>query len=115
MKITYKNKKAEKRFSIEYQDKWKYPDNVKIQLVVIRDFITDAESFQDLAMNRPLRLEKLLGNLKDQWSIRVGNTAYRITLIPCDDNEVEITSGDILAMATTIKIVEIVEVSNHYE
>ena len=83
--------------------------------MVIRDFITDAESFRDLAMNRPLRLEKLLGNLKDQWSIRVGNTAYRITLIPCDDNEVEITSGDILAMATTIKIVEIVEVSNHYE
>ncbi len=92
-----------------------YSEDIKLLLIITRDYITDAVSFQDIAMNRPLRLERLSGKLKNLWSIRVGNTKYRIILIPCDDNEVEITNGDILAIATTIKIVEIVEVSNHYE
>ena len=55
------------------------------------------------------------GKRKHEWSIYVGNTGYRVTLIPCDDEENEIISGDILAQCKMIKIVKVTEVSNHYE
>ena len=45
----------------------------------------------------------------------MGNTGYRITLIPCDDDDNEITSSDIMAQCKTIKVVLVTEVSNHYE
>ena len=50
-----------------------------------------------------------------EWSIRLGNTGYRVTMIPCDENEKEIIDGDIMAQCKTIKIVKVTEVSNHYE
>lgn len=52
---------------------------------------------------------------KDEWSIRLGNTGYRVTMIPCDDFENEIIEGDIMAQCKMIKIVRVTEVSNHYE
>ena len=45
----------------------------------------------------------------------LGNTGYRVTMIPCDNEGNEITEGDILAQCKTIKIVKVTEVSNHYE
>lgn len=45
----------------------------------------------------------------------MGNTGYRVTMIPCDNNKNEIIEGDILALCKFIKIVKITEVSNHYE
>ena len=58
---------------------------------------------------------RLKGNRKDEWSIRLGNTGYRVTMIPCDDNRNEIVDGDIMAQCKMIKIVKVTEVSNHYE
>lgn len=69
----------------------------------------------DLINYPSFRFHKLVGDRKGQWSIYVGRTGYRVALIPCDENEQEILSGDVLASAKLIKIVEIVEVSNHYE
>ena len=85
MQILYKNKTAEKQFSSKYKKNWKYPEQVK----------------------RKLR--------KGEWSIYLGNTGYRVTMIPCDDNGNEIIDGDIMAKCRMIKIVCITEVSNHYE
>ena len=62
-----------------------------------------------------LFFERLKGTRKNEWSIRVGNTGYRVTMIPCNDDEKEIVEGDILAKCRIIKIVKITEVSNHYE
>ena len=57
----------------------------------------------------------LKGNRKDEWSIRLGNTRYRGTMIPCDNEGQEITEDDILSQCKIIKIVKVTEVSNHYE
>lgn len=57
----------------------------------------------------------LHGNRKGEWSIYLGNTGYRVTMIPCDNNGVEILDGDIMAKCKIIKIICITEVSNHYE
>ena len=115
MKVLYSNKKIEKQFSSTYKSSWRYPEQVKKKLEGAENYIRNADSLIDIANYPPFRFERLGGNRKDEWSIRLGNTGYRVALIPCDEKEEEITEGDILALAKTIKIVEITEVSNHYE
>lgn len=88
MQILYKNKTAEKQFSSKYKKNWNYP---------------------------PFHFHGLHGDRKGEWSIYLGNTGYRVTMIPCDDNGNEIIDGDIMARCRMIKIVCITEVSNHYE
>lgn len=75
----------------------------------------NADSLMDIANYPPFHFEHLKGDRKDEWSIRLGKTGYRVTLIPCDNDENEITEGDILAQCKMIKIVKVTEVSNHYE
>lgn len=75
----------------------------------------NAESLMDVANYPPFHFEHLKGDTKDEWSIRLGNTGYRVTMIPCDNDGNEIVEGDILAQCKMIKIVKVTEVSNHYE
>ena len=79
------------------------------------NYIINASSLMDVASYTPFHFEHLKGDRKDEWSIRLGNTGYRVTMIPCDDNGCEIVEGDILAQCRMIKIVKVTEVSNHYE
>lgn len=69
----------------------------------------------DIANYPPFHFHKLHGNRECEWSIYLGNTGYRVTMIPCDDTGSEITDGDIIAKCKMIKIICITEVSNHYE
>ena len=79
------------------------------------NFILNADSLMDIANYSPFHFERLKGKRKDEWSIRLGNTGYRVTMIPCDNSENEIVEGDILSQCKMIKIVKVTEVSNHYE
>jgi len=115
MTILYKNKTVKEQFCSEYKKKWKYPEQVKIRLVITERFIKAADSLRDIIQYAPFRFERLKGKRKDEWSIRLGNTGYRVTIIPCDNNGDEIVEGDIMAQCKTIKVIEITEVSNHYE
>lgn len=115
MKILYNSTKVERQFSSRYKKKWRYPPMVIEKLVSAENFILQAESLMDVANFTPYRFERLKGKRKNEWSIRLGNTGYRVILIPCDDNGTEIIHGDILAQCKTIKVVLVMEVSNHYE
>lgn len=115
MNILYKNKFAEKQFCSRYKKKWKYPEQVRKKLEAAENYMINADSLMDVANYLPFHFERLRGNRKDEWSIRLGNTGYRVTMIPCDENENEILEGDILANCKMIKIVKVTEVSNHYE
>ena len=115
MKILYNNSTAEKQFCSKYKKKWRYPEQVKKKLEAAENYILNADSLMDIANFLPFHFEHLKGNRKEECSIRLGNTGYRVTMIPCDDNENEIIGGDILAQCKTIKIVKVTEVSNHYE
>ena len=88
---------------------------ISVTKMVIKNFILNAESLMDVANYPPFHFEHLKGDRKDEWSIRLGNTGYRVTMIPCDNDGNEITEGDILAQCKMIKIVKVTEVSNHYE
>lgn len=115
MQILYKSETAKKQFNSEYKKKWRYPEQVKKKLEAAENFILNADSLEDIANYIPFHFEHLKGDRKDEWSIRLGNTGYRVTMIPCDDNGDEIIEGDILAQCKMIKIVNVTEVSNHYE
>ena len=84
-------------------------------LEAAENYIDNANSLLDIANYPPFHFERLKGNRKNEWSIRLGNTGYRVTMIPCDDDENEIIEGDIMAQCKVIKIVKVTEVSNHYE
>ena len=115
MKIIYKNGTTKKQVCSEYKGTWKYPEQVKVKLIAAENFIKNASSLLDIANYIPFHFERLKGKRKHEWSIRLGNTGFRVTMIPCDDDENEIVNGDIIAQCKCIKIVKITEVSNHYE
>lgn len=94
---------------------WRYPEQVKKKLESAENFILNASSLLDIANYPPFRFERLKGNRKQEWSIRLGNTGYRVTMIPCDESGNEIWNRDIMAQCKMIKIVKVTEVSNHYE
>lgn len=113
--ILYKNETAKKQFCSEYKKSWRYPEQVKKKLEAAENFIKNSSSLSDIACYPPFRFERLKGTRKEEWSIRLGNTGYRVTMIPCDDAGKELIDGDILAQCKMIKIVKVTEVSNHYE
>lgn len=115
MVITYKTKSVEQQFSSKYQKKWRYPAAVKEKLKAAENFIEQAVSLHDIVMFPSFHFHRLIGDRKGEWSIYLGKTGYRVTMIPCDDNGKEILSGDIIAQCKTIKIVTVTEVSKHYE
>ena len=90
MNILYKNKFAEKQFCSRYKKKWKYPEQVRKKLEAAENYMINADSLMDVANYLPFHFERLRGDRKDEWSIRLGNTGYRVTMIPCDENENEI-------------------------
>ena len=115
MQILYKNATAKKQFCSKYKKKWRYPEQVKKKLESAENFIHNAESLMDVASYPPFHFERIKGDRKDGWSKRLGNTVYRVTMFPSDNDGNEITEGDVLAQCRMIKIVKVTEVSNHYE
>lgn len=115
MIITYKNRKAEQSFASAFSSSWRYPKDVILHLKKTENFINNATSLQDIVCYRPFRFHPLQGQRKGEWSITLGNTKYRVTLIPCDEEGKKIINGDIISKCKEIKIIMVTEVSNHYE
>ncbi len=115
MRITYKSAKVERQFSSEYIKRWTYPKQVQIKLAAAENFIRNAYSFFDIISFPPFHYERLKGKRRDEWSIRLGNTGYRVVFCPCDDDGEIIVGGDIMAGCRSIRILLVTEVSNHYE
>lgn len=115
MNILYKNSRAKKQFSSEYKKKWVYPDKVKEKLLSTENFIQQATSLLDIFQYAPFRFHQLEGDRKYEWSICLGNTGFRVTVLPCDKDGKPIKGEDILRTCKSIKIIMVTEVSNHYE
>lgn len=115
MNILYRNAKVEKQFSSQYKKVWEYPKQVQIKLEAAENFLKHSSSLLDVANYPPFHFEKLKGDRKDVWSIRLGNTGYRVLLCPCGEDGKELIGGDIIAECSSIKTILIKEVTNHYE
>lgn len=115
MVIKYKDRTAEEQFSSKYKKRWQYPEAVKTRLVATENYIDQADSLLDIVQYPSYRFHPLRGDRKGEWSISLGKTGYRVTVIPCDEHGKQILSGDIVAQCKSIRIIEVTEVSNHYE
>lgn len=115
MVIKYKNDTIRKQFDPQYEKQWRYPKLVVEKIKSAKGYIEIAESFLDIYQYPPFHTHQLKGSRKGEWSIYLGKTGYRVAMIPCDDAGKEIVSGDIIGKSRHIKIVLILEVSNHYE
>ena len=116
MKVLFRNKEAEKQYSPKYSKKWKYPKDVKEKLLAAGGVIKAATSLKDIMNYRPFHFHRLLGKRHGEWGIDLGRkTGFRIIVIPCNDDNSPILEGDILAQCKAIKVLEIMEVTNHYE
>ena len=99
MNILFTNKKVERQFCSKYKSSWRYPDQVKTKLEGAENYIRNSDSLMDIANYPPFRFERLEGKRKNEWSIRLGNTGYRVTMIPCDEKEQEIKDAEKLKAA----------------
>ena len=115
MKVLFRNTTAEQQFSSKYRKKWRYPKQVITKLLAAENYIQNADSLFDIATYPPFHFHGLEGNRKEEWSIYLGHTGYRIIIIPCDDSGNEIVCGDIMAQCKAIRIIKVTEVTNHYE
>ncbi len=85
------------------------------KLSSIINFIENANSLLDIKNYPSYKFHDLEGEeYENQWIIYIGNTGYRIHLIPQDSNNNIIQKGDVIPNITNIKLVLIKEVSNHY-
>lgn len=115
MRIIYKDRNVERQFDPKHEGIWKYPKAVITKIKAMKNYIDNASSLSDIINYPPFHFHKLKGERKYEWGLYLGNTGYRVTLIPVDDQGKNIIDGDIIHICKFIKIVLITEVSNHYE
>ena len=110
MKVQYKNKKVEElceneKEAIKKLNKW-----VAEKLIFTIEFLKNANSLKDVNDFVPFRLHELKGNRKGQLAMDLGRRlGYRLIIEPVMLNVAGIIFYE------KINIVEVVEVSNHYE
>ena len=119
MKICYASKKVE-RLCTSVKDAKKLfggDNNLTVSLLSRINAIEKAEVIQDIIVLPPFRFHKLQGNLEGYFAIDVKTRRdkWRIILQPLDENEKPYEPSNIDEIAAVVKIVEISEVSAHYE
>ena len=119
MKICYVSKKVERQCTSVKEAKKLFggDENLTRSLMSRINAIENAEVIQDIIVLPPFRFHKLQGNLEGFFAIDVKTRKdkWRIVLQPLDENEKPYDPCHIDEIASTVKIVEIREVSAHYE
>lgn len=119
MKVNYVNGKVEKQCtSIKEAMKLFGGDKKMATSLLARiNAIEQASVIKDIIMMPTFRFHKLQGNLKKFFAIDVKTSRdkWRIIMQPLDEEEHPFDPLNIDEIAMTVKIVEIREVSAHYE
>jgi plasmid maintenance system killer protein len=124
LKVLYKDKKTKDIFE-DIKKATKYFGGNKamaISLLARINAINQAEDIRDIIAQKQMRFHKLLNkgkerNLEGYFAIDVKTIRdeWRIILEPLDENEQPFVPCNIDEIAKYVRIVEIREVSNHYE
>lgn len=117
MKIIYKNKKLEKECTSLKTATQRYGSDVGKALLKLTNFIEQAENLKDISNFPQYRLHQLKGDRKNQYTITIlKSSKYRLIVYPLDENEkIFLSSENERLMFKKCKIINIVEVSEHYE
>ena len=111
MEIRYKDKKIRDICENEKKAIKRYNKIIAEKLIFSIEFLKNSNSLKDVADYNNFRLHELKHKRKGQFAIDLGKTTgYRLIIEPVTVNkENEIISYE------SINIIEIMEVSNHYE
>lgn len=119
MKIKYTNNKVEQQCtSLKAATKLFGGDkNLAISLLARVNALLAADTIKDIIVIPQFHFHNLHGNMEGLFTIDVKTRRdkWRIILCPLDKNEEIFDPCHIDEIATTVKIVEITEVSAHYE
>lgn len=96
--------------------KAKLPPAVAQKLFAAINILNQAESLKDIAVLPTYRLHNLSGNRDGSYAMDLGkNSGYRLVIKPDPPISKENTSLDFFSKCQTVKIIIVLEVSNHYE
>ncbi len=116
MEIHYKNSKTKRLCSQYKRAKKEINSIVADKLMMAINFIESAETLLDVKNYPPFRFHELKGNRKRTYAIDLGKrTGYRLILKPVSIKGEEIKVEEGFYQFEIIKVVEISEVSPHYE
>ena len=112
MKLLFENKKIENNINnIDNVKEWAKP--IKKSLTKIIKYLKSVNSFKEMFIEKMFGLHHLHSDRKTEWAMKI-DYSYRLTFSLCDDDGNVIVNKDCIEIATTIKILLIKEVSNHY-
>ena len=119
MKIIYLNAKLEKQCSSlkEAQKLFGGDKALAVKLLDRINALENADVIKDIILTPPMRFHALEGNRDGCFAIDVKTKKepWRIIFQPLDENEQPYIPCNIDEIAMAVKIVEIREVSRHYE
>ena len=119
MKIKYANEKVERQCtSMKAATKLFGGDkNMAVSLLSRINAIRNADVIKDIIVTPQFHFHNLRGKMEGLFAIDVKtrHDKWRIIICPLDENEKEFIPCHIDEIAGTVKIVEITEVSPHYE
>lgn len=119
MKIIYANDKVQKQCTSvkEAQKRFGGDKQLATKLLSRIEQIKAASVIKDIIVIKPMRFHALEGKKEGLFAIDVKTKKepWRIIMQPLDENEKAFDPCNIDEIAGTVKIVEISEVSKHYE
>ena len=118
MQIRYTNSKVENVCTSLKEAKKKCSDNIPEKLHAAINFIENASSITDVINYIPFHFHHLKGSRMGQYAIDIGGrtSGWRLIMIPIGNNGNACSNDEVYGKnAINIVIVQLEEVTNHYE
>lgn len=112
MEVVYKTNKLENKCTKLVQAKRNYPEKIAKKLMKLINFIDTADTLADIQNNDLLYFHALTGDKKGLYAMDIDGRRSSYRLIVTFDG---FSNMEIFEQASSITIVQVEEVSNHYE
>lgn len=112
MQIEYNDSLAEKQCTDFKRAKRDFSDKVARKLHMLINFIENADDLSSVQAFSRYNFHKLSGRRKGQYALDIDGRSSSYRLIVCFDKNCE---PDIFSKPSSIKVIQVEEVSKHYE
>lgn len=112
MDIVYKDNEVREQCTNLRRAKKDFSDKVAKKIMMKINYIESAPSLSDIKSYPPLRFHSLTGRLKGLYAMDINGKNDQYRFIVCFD---EYSDDQVFAKPQSIKIIQIMEVSKHYE
>lgn len=118
MQVRYKNARLQKLCTDLKEAKKNLSGEVPGKLMGTINYINNANNLKDIINYSPFHFHSLKGNRKGQYAIDIGGrkTGYRLIFIAINNDGTTCANNQVYsATAINIVIIQVEEVTNHYE